>query len=743
MDRLSRWAVLNPKLGILSWFAMTLVVGILSANFGGTYNNSFNLPNTESTKAQEVLGKMEGVGDSINAVTVKVVWKSEAAPATDPVVAGPITGLLTELSEISSIACVSSPYGAGIGNACPPVDPNAGAGFDPSSVPPEVLKVLVGLGPAGVSMDQQVGYATVTFAGSTDDIPLDDTVVLLDAIEAASADSGLIIGASGQILDLAGQEPPSSEAIGVTVALIILMFAFGSLVGAFLPIISALLALFVGHALVVLTANALEVATFAPTLAAMIGLGVGIDYALFVINRFKEDLDNGIEPRAAVLESVRTAGRAVRFAALTVIIGLLGLFVVGIDFFNGLAVASAVTVVMMMFGATFLLPALLSLLGPKAFALKLPWKRNSAPIDIDKRLFSRYGLWLEKNFKWVGALALVVLLVIATPIASLRLGFSDDSGKAEGKPARIAYDLVSEGFGQGINGPFLIAMEFETAGDNAGVQTLAGAINQADGVAAAIAFPVAPDAMVGVMQVIPDSAPQDQATTDLLNSLRDEVVPAATEGTGITAYVGGAQAITSDFTSVMVDALPLFVLVVVGLGFLTLILLFRSILIPLIGAITSLISMAAAMGVVVAVFQWGWLAELVGIQTTGPIFPFLPIMVFAILFGLSMDYQVFLVSAMQERWEQSGDNEQAVRRGLGVSGRVVAIAAAIMFSVFSAFILGNDPTIKLFGIALSSAVLFDAFIVRLIIVPSLMFNLGNKNWWAPAWLNRVLPKVSH
>ncbi|MEY3407486.1 MAG: hypothetical protein RL038_547, partial [Actinomycetota bacterium] len=482
MNRLSRWAVLNPKFGIAAWFAMTLVVGALATNFGGTYNNSFNLPDTESTKAQEVLGAIPGAGESLSAVTAKVVWKSESTTATDPAVVAAVTGVLTELSEIESVTCVANPYGTPIGRACPPVDPAAGAGFDPSMFPAEVLKVLAGLGNAGVSVDQQVGYATITFEGAADDVPLADTEKLIEIVQTADAEGDLVVGASGQVLEFAGQEPPSSEAIGVTVALIILMFAFGSIVGAFMPIISALLALGVGQGLVLLTANFLDVATFAPTLAAMIGLGVGIDYALFVINRYKEDLDNGQTPKDAALESVRTAGRAVRFAALTVIIGLLGLFVVGIDFFNGLAVASAVTVVMMMLGATILLPALLSLLGHRVFALKLPWRKNAKPVDIDQRLFARYGLWLEKNFKWVGALALAVLVAIALPVGSLRLGFSDDSGKAEGTVARTAYDLVSEGFGAGINGPFLVALELETPGDNAGVQALSAAISADEGV---------------------------------------------------------------------------------------------------------------------------------------------------------------------------------------------------------------------------------------------------------------------
>jgi RND superfamily putative drug exporter len=302
--------------------------------------------------------------------------------------------------------------------------------------------------------------------------------------------------------------------------------------------------------------------------------------------------------------------------------------------------------------------------------------------------------------------------------------------------------LLSSGFGPGINGPFIVAVKTKTPGDTASVLKLAGVIQSDKGVAAVVPFPMAPNSNISAIQVVPTTEPQDQATTDLLHRLRGKDIAAVTAGGAITAYVGGTQAITSDFTTVLGNALPLFLLVVIGLGFLALVLLFRSIVVPLTGAITSLLSLAAAMGVTVAVFQWGWLKGVIGLSGTGPIMPFLPIMVFAILFGLSMDYQVFLVSRMQEEWSHTHNNSKAVRRGLASSGRVVAIAAAIMFSVFAAFVLGNDPTIKLFGLALSTAVLFDAFIVRLIIVPSIMYQFGKANWWLPGWLERILPKVA-
>ena len=636
MGALSQWAVRSPLKAIAAWILLAVTIGATATQIGGTYNNSFSLPDTESTRAQELLSEIPGAGDSFNAATAKIVWKSENAPAADPAVAQAATAMLAEISEIPSVGCVVHPYGAPIGRACPEQTGNPSVGFDPSQIPAEQLKVLAGLGAAGFSTDASVAFATVTFDVEGIDVPIEDSKAVVDAVAAAQGEAGLVVGANGQVLEFAGQEPPSSEAIGVTVALVILLFTFGSIVGAFLPIISALVSLGVGQALILIVANYLDVATFAPTIAAMIGLAVGIDYALFVLNRYKEDLDAGQEPKLAASEAARTAGRAVFFAAITVIIALLGLFVMRIDFFNGLAVASAATVIMMMIGATILLPAILSLMGRKVFALRMPWARKVKEYDPDARRFARYGLWLENHYKPVGALALVVLLAIASPVLSLRLGFADDSGKAEGNVARTAYDLVAEGFGPGLNGPFVIAIQTATDGDNAAVQAFTQAVQADEGVAAAIGLPVAPDSNLTALQVIPNSAPQDAETTDLLNRLRDTVIPEATANGALEAYVGGTQAITTDFTSVLVDALPLFLAVVVGMGFLTLVVLFRSILVPLVGAITSLLSLSAAMGVTVAVFQWGWLGDQVGITGTGPIFPFLPIMVFAILFGLGL-----------------------------------------------------------------------------------------------------------
>jgi RND superfamily putative drug exporter len=424
-------------------------------------------------------------------------------------------------------------------------------------------------------------------------------------------------------------------------------------------------------------------------------------------------------------------------------------------------VGAAVTVLAVMLSALWMLPALLSLLGTKAIAWRLPWGKKAGSMvgHPEGRAWAHYGRMLQKRPILPALLALAIVVVLAIPLFSLRQGFADDSGKPEGSSARIAYDLRAEGFGPGVNGPFLVVADLSDAtSPDAFGQVIAG-LAATEGVAGTSpsieALPVlgklaqasAASGQAGDPQTIqaiavyPDTAPQDEATTQLLDRLRTETNPALLEATGVKLYVGGTQAITSDFTTVLGDALPIFLAIVIGLGFLALVLLFHSIVVPLTAAITSLLSFAAAMGITVAVFQWGWLSELLGVASTGPIFPFLPIMVFSILFGLSMDYQVFLVSRMQEEWMRTGDNLASVRRGLAGSGRVVVIAAAIMASVFLAFVPSTNSTIKLFGLALASAVIIDAFIVRLVLVPALMSMLGKVNWWLPGWLDRILPRV--
>lgn len=753
MGALSRWAVRKPVLALVAWFiAMAGVIGI-GTQLGGEFNDSFSLPDTESTTATEMLSTLPPSGSGEAAV--RIVWSPATGSVTDPAVAAEITPVLEQIAALESVTCVSNPYGDPIGRECPDT-----GGDEPL---PDFLAEQ--LGPAleataqatsPISADGTVAFARVSLGGNGAEISGPDATAIVSAVKAANTPE-LAVGASGQVLEFANTAPPSSEAIGILVAIIILLIAFGSIVAAGMPIFVALLGLAVGQMLILVVARFLDVATFAPTLAAMIGLGVGIDYALFVLNRYRQALLAGHDKKEAAYEAVGTAGRAVQFAGLTVIIALLGLFVLRINFFNGLAVAAAVTVLSVMLAALWLLPALLSLLGTKALALRMPWARKSK-VDGTKhpegRRFMAYARFLQKRPIIPAILALGVVIVLALPTLGLRLGFADDSGKPETNTSRVAYDLMSEGFGPGVNGPFFAAVNLPAPRDLDALAETVRIINETPGVASTLPneemlplYAVNPTAfsdngIVTSVLITPESAPQDIATSELLDRLRTETAPAVEAETGATMYVGGAQAITQDFTQVLINVLPLFLGIVVLLGFLALMVLFRSFLVPLTAAITSLLSFGAALGITVAVFQWGWLAGPLGITSTGPIFPFLPVMVFAILFGLSMDYQVFLVSRMQEEWERTHDNGAAVRRGLAGSGKVVVIAAAIMSSVFLAFVPSPDGTIKLFGIALASAVIIDAFVVRLVLVPSLMTMFGKANWWLPAWLANALPRIS-
>lgn len=755
MPVLSAWAVRRPIVALITWLIAMVAVISLGAGLGGSFNDSFELPDTESTTAQELISTGSGDGGFGN--TAKIVWSPSTGTAVDATTLATITPLLTKISELSAVACVTTPAGESLGTGCPAAQ--AGPDMEkigqlPAEQQAAIMGALQAFGAASstISVDQTVAYSTVTFAGATGDVSTADIKTIIELVkDARSAD--LQIGANGQALEFAGQEPPSSEGIGILVAIVILLIAFGSVVAAGLPIITALIGLVMGQMGVLYVANFLDVATFAPTLAAMIGLGVGIDYALFVINRFRQAMLAGHDPKQAAQESVETAGRAVLFAGSTVIIALLGLFVLGINFFNGLAVAAAVTVLCVMMSALWMLPAALSLLGKRALGIRLPWGKKIGEPHPEGKAWAHYGRMLQKRPLLPAIVSIVLVGILAIPLMSLRQGFADDSGKPEGSQARVAYDLLADGFGDGVNGPFLVVAKFDKPNDIEAYTQIINGLAATEGVASTLPnaamlplIAMSPTAFssegtVATILVTPTSAPQDEATTQLLERLRTETNPTLAEQTGAKVYVGGTQAITSDFTTVLTDSLPIFLAVVIGLGFLALMLLFHSIVVPLTAAITSLMSFAAAMGITVAVFQWGWYSEILGISGTGPIFPFLPIMVFAILFGLSMDYQVFLVSRMQEEWARTGDNDASVRRGLAGSGRVVAIAAAIMSSVFLAFVPSTNSTIKLFGIALASAVIIDAFIVRLVLVPALMSVIGKANWWIPAWLDRILPNV--
>ena len=788
MGRVSEWAIRRPLLALLAWVIAIVAIGALALTVKGTFNDSFSLPNTQSALAQNFLEEVNPKDANANSATV--VWSPTSGSVEDPAVKSQAEAMLTQLATVEGVTCITSPYGTTYGPKCPkkepvkiPFPPGTPEDFQkqvddafangttsvtfPDGTPPEIEQQLDQLlkahaaakkATSTISTDGTVAYATVQFTGAGPAVANAAQAEQFVGIVKAANTADLQVGASGQILTAADGGVGSSEGIGILAAIVILIIVFGSLIAAGLPIVVAMVGLLVGQLLILVIARFLDVASFAPELASMIGLGVGIDYSLFILSRFRQEVLEGKDPKDAIRTAVRTAGRAVLFAGCTVIIALLGLFVLGVTFFYGLAIAAATTVFVVLLAALILLPAIASLLGKHTLGVRMPWARNPHVKPLDQSRWASYGGLLQKAPWLSGLIALAIVLGLAVPALSIRQGFPDNGSAAPGSPGRVGYDLMSKGFGPGVNGPFFVAVTLPLPLDDTALGKAIDELAATEGVASTIptkemlplykmakiggkGSPFSQSGIVTSVVVQPTTAPDDPATNQLLERLRTQT-SAAIAPSGAAIYVGGTQAVTQDFTNVLIDVLPLFLLVVIGLGFLALFLLFRSLVIPLTAAITSLLSFAAALGVTVAVFQWGWGAGLIGVATTGPILPFLPIMVFAILFGLSMDYEVFLVSRMQEGWHQTGDNKEAVRHGLAGSGRVVVAAALIMSSVFLAFVPMPNDTIKLFGVALAAAVLIDAFIVRLVLVPSVMSMLGRANWWLPRWLADHLPKFS-
>lgn len=535
-----------------------------------------------------------------------------------------------------------------------------------------------------------------------------------------------------------------AEVVGVAVAAVVLFLAFGSLAASLLPIATALVGVGTAYAGIALLGHAMTVADFAPMLGMLVGLGVGIDYALFIVTRHRRGLKRGLPVAEAAENAVATTGRAVVFAGATVCIALLGMLILRLDFLNGVAIAASLTVVLTVAASVTLLPALLSFTGPRALSRRERRRlaEHGPELELPTGFAARWSAFVEHHPKLLGALALVVIAGLAVPTLSLRLGTSDQGNRPEATTTRQAYDLLAAGFGPGVNGPLTLVTHVDGAQDRLALDNLDATLRAAEGVAAVTPVTYGAGGDTAYLTVVPESSPQSQRTSDLVDLLRTEVLPRAEAGTSLDVQVGGVTVSYDDFAEVIVGKLPLFVGVVVGLGCLLLLLAFRSVGIPLKAAVMNVAAVAAAFGVVVAVFQWGWGSELLGLGRAGPIEPFLPVIMVSVLFGLSMDYQVFLVSRMYEEWLETGDNRRAVRVGLAETSRVINSAAVIMISVFLAFVLSGDRVIAMFGIALAAAVALDAFVLRTLLVPALMHLLGAANWWLPRWLDRRLPRIS-
>ncbi|MGW2305101.1 MMPL family transporter [Streptomyces sp. NPDC001809] len=708
MAAIARWCITHRLVAVLLWLAALLGVGTAAVVAGSAYSNDYEVPGTESGRATALLERgFHGLGGDSDTI----VWHTDRGSVRADAVERRMTAMLDEVAGLPGIAAVTSPY-----------DDIQGQ----------------------VSEDGHTAYATVVFREQADDIPEAQAQALVDTAKAAERD-GLSVELGGSAVALT--EAPGghiAEIVGVAVAAVVLFLAFGSLAASALPIATALVGVGIAYSGIVLLGHLMTVADFAPMLGMLVGLGVGIDYALFIVTRHRRGLKRGLSVAEAAETAVATTGRAVVFAGATVCIALLGMLILRLGFLNGVALAASLTVVLTVAASVTLLPALLSLIGMRALSRRerRTLAEHGPQPELPTGFAARWSAFVERHPKLLGLVAAVVMGVLALPTLSLHLGTSDQGNGPATATTRQAYDLIADGFGPGVNGPLTLVAGLDGADDRLALDQLPAALSATKGVASVSPVIYNSSGDTAVLTVVPDSSPQSKATSELVDRLRTDVLPTAENGTSLDVHVGGVTASYDDFAEIIIGKLPLFVGVVIALGCLLLLVAFRSLGIPLKAAAMNVAAVAGAFGVVVAIFQWGWCSELLGLGSAGPIEPFLPVIMVSVLFGLSMDYQVFLVSRMYEEWLETGDNRRAVRVGLAETSRVINSAAVIMIAVFLAFVLSGDRVIAMFGIALAAAVALDAFVLRTLLVPALMHLLGGANWWLPKWLDRLLPRIS-
>jgi RND superfamily putative drug exporter len=707
MRRFATWTTGHRKTVIISWILALIVIGGIAGSAGSDFSEEFKLPTSDSTEAYELL---ENNFPQQSGGTTQIVYKA-ADGVESPQVKQKMEGVFKSVEKEPHVTEVASPYKQG--------------------------------GASGISKDGKIAYATIQYDVQTNELEKASTERIIKTAQGADEGSALEVQLGGQAITEAEEESgDSSFAIGLLAAIVILLLAFGSVVAMGLPIITALFALGVGLSLVTLGTRIVDTASFAPVLAAMIGLGVGIDYALFIVTRFRNNLDEGLEPQQAAIRAVDTAGRAVLFAGTTVIIALMGMFLLNITFLYGVAIAAALSVLFTMIAALTLLPAMLAWAGHRVNKWKIPGLsggQNTVREDTKWFAWSR----LIQRHPWPAAiLSAALLLFLCIPTLSLRLGVNDAGTDPSGTTTRQAYDLLEEGFGAGFNGPLTVVAKLPEEGKGEGIEQTCEALKGEEGIASVTAVTFNKKKTVGLCQVYPTTSPQSADTTSLLDHIRGDVIPPIEAKTGAVLHVGGITAVFEDFGDAISEKLPLYIGVVILLSALLLMAVFRSVLVPLKAIVMNLLSIGAAFGIIVAVFQWGWGGSIIGLDNTGPIIAFFPIFLFSIVFGLSMDYEVFLMSRMHEEWEHTHDAEESVTRGLALTGRVITAAAAIMVTVFASFLLGEERVIKLFGLGLASAVLIDAVIIRSILVPAIMQLLGKSAWWMPEWLSKILPNLA-
>ena len=709
MPTMARWCFRHRKLVLALWLVALIL--FLGADIAAKtdYSSKFQIPNTESTRALNIL---KANFPSASGEADQIVMEAKDGTFATPAIAKQANAMLSKVASVPGVEAVISPFS------------------------PE--------GTAQINPSKTIAFATVYWDTQSQNLTSAQVSRLITTAQAAQ-NSHLEINLGGQAIENAQpQKSSDSTGLGVIFALIVLGILFGAILAAVIPIITALIAIGIGFAITGLMSHVFAVASFVPILGVLIGLGVGIDYALFIITRHRNGLRAGRSIEDAAVNAVNTAGRAVFFAGLTVCIALLGQFALGVTFLYGLAIAGAITVGLTMFAALTLLPAFLGFFGLRVLGRRGQRELAAGPVSeqVEGGFWYRWSRSIERRPALRAVAALIVVVLVALPTFSLRLGLTDAGSDPAGTTTRLAYDTLAKGFGPGFNGPLELVTTLPKRSDLAAFDKVAKAASKQHGVVYVSPARVSPSGKAAVVLIYPSTAPQAAQTSALLHTLRTDVIPAAEAGSGIHVLVGGETAGIDDFSAVLASKLPLFIGVVVVVAFLLLMLVFRSLLISAVASVMNLLSVGAALGIMNAVFEWGWGHSLLGISRTGPVEVFIPVIMFSVLFGLSMDYEVFLVSRMQEEWVVSHDNAVAVTKGQTETGRVITAAALIMILVFLSFLLGGNIIIQQFGIGLAGAIIIDAFIVRTVLVPSLMHMMGKANWWLPAWLDRALPHVN-
>jgi RND superfamily putative drug exporter len=711
--KLARWCFTHRRIVVLGWIVALVAATAIHSAAGSAYSDNFQLSGTQSFDAVTLL---QHAAPKASGDTDQIVIAVKQGSVTDPAVRAQVNAMLTSVAHLPHVSQIASPYGP--------------------------------RGASQISRSGQVAFANVTFDVRANNVSNAAAKTFVSTAQAGSG-HGVQVEVEGQVARAAANNGAGGVGFGVLAAGIVLFLVFGSLLAMVLPLLAAGLALGTGIAVDGLLSHAIAMASFSSQLSLLIGLGVGVDYALFIVTRYRQGLLRGLSGEEAVIEALDTSGRAVLFAGIIVCIALLGMFALGVSLLYGVAIAASIAVSFTVIASLTLLPALLGFFGPRVLRRRerRAVREGQLRTSDESPAWARWTGWMQQRPALFAAAAAALMLLIAIPFLGMRLGSADAGSDPGGSTTRKAYDLLAKGFGPGYNGPLQLVAQINNPGQAAAFVRMDRAVRSTPGVVGGTQprfLPSRGPGLPGVAtaNVYPSGSPQDASTADLLHNVRNSVIPAATRGTGLKVLVGGQTAIFDDFSTVLSSKLPLFFGVVVVLSFLLLMAVFRSLLIPLIASLMNLLSAAAAFGVITAVFQDGFASSLFGIDKTGPIEAFLPVMMFAILFGLSMDYEVFLVTRIYEEWHRRRDNREAVTHGLAATGRTITAAAAIMVLVFASFVLGGERVIKLFGIGLASAVLLDAVIVRSVLVPGVMLLLGDSNWKIPAWLDRILPRLN-